>query len=145
MTHLPVTTSGISLGFRRPPHTFSWFTFVFSLWKVSLHWRHLKLRSWCNSPCILFPWRPRFSLLLQIFPHTYITLECLGVLHLSIPRHNSFLLRQITSTPLSQPKVFYAFLNDVMMSLHSLHLSMSCQIVPASDHFFSVSLRILLK
>ena len=54
----------------RPSHTVSWFTFVFSLWKLSLHWRHLKLRSWCNSQCILFLWMPRSHLLLQIFPHT---------------------------------------------------------------------------
>ena len=45
---------------------------------------------------------------------TYITLECLGVLHLSIPRHNPLLfLHQITSAPLSQPKVFCEFLNHV--------------------------------
>ena len=46
----------------------------------------------------------------------YITLECLGVLHLSFLRYNPLLLHQITSAPLSQPNVFVAFLNHVSPS-----------------------------
>ena len=78
---------------RRLPHAFLCVTFVFSLWKLSLHRHHLKLKSCCNSPCILFLWMSRPPLLLQIFPHT--------------SQWNASYLS------LSQPKVFCAFLNHV--------------------------------
>ena len=55
----------------------------------------------------------------------YITLECLGVLHISFLRYNPLLLRQITSAPLSQPKVFFAFLNHVSPSPLRFSLSPS--------------------
>ena len=55
----------------------------------------------------------------------YITLECLGVLHLSILRYNPLLLHQITSAPLSQPKVFFAFLNHASPSPLRSSLSQS--------------------
>ena len=55
----------------------------------------------------------------------YITLECLGVLHLSILRYNPLLLHQITSASLSQPKVFFAFLNHVSPSPLRSSLSQS--------------------
>ena len=55
----------------------------------------------------------------------YITLECLGVLHLSFLRYNPLLLHQITSAPLSQPKVFFAFLNHVSPSPLRFSLSPS--------------------
>ena len=52
---------------------------------------------------------------------TYVPLECLDVLHLFVPRHNPlFLLHQITSAPISQPKVFCAFLNHVSPSISVL-------------------------
>ena len=54
-----------------------------------------------------------------------ITLECLGVLHLSILRYNPLLLHQITSALLSQPKVFFAFLNHVSPLRSSLSPSYS--------------------
>ena len=55
----------------------------------------------------------------------YITLECFGVLHLSILSYNPLLLYQITSAPLSQPKVFSAFLNHVSPTPLSSSLSPS--------------------
>ena len=98
---------------RRPPQTFSWFTFVFSLWKL--------------STLFVYPLSvdAQASHILADLSK-YITLECLGVLHLSILRYNP-LLHQITSAqpPLSQPKVFFAFLNHVSPSPLRASLSQS--------------------
>ena len=63
---------------RKPSHTFSWLTFVYSFWK-----RHLKLRSWCNSPCILFLWMIWPPLLLQFFPHDTGMPRCFASLYSS--------------------------------------------------------------
>ena len=123
----------------RPPHAFSWFTFASSLWKLSLLWRHLKLRSWCNSQCILFLWIPRSPLLLQIFPHTShwkASVFCISLLLATILSSFSARLPILLS---------HSLRCSVRSSMMSLLLSLSSAIVLASNHFFPGPLRILLQ
>ena len=126
---------------RRPPHIFSWSIFVFPLWKLSLHWRHLNLRNWCNSPFILFLWIPKPPLLLQIFQHTsHWNASVFSI---------SLFLATILSSSSSSARLPLLHSHRLRCSLRSsimsLRQSLSCLIIPTSDHLFPASLRILFQ
>ena len=101
---------------RKPSHTFSWFTYVFSFWKHSLHYRHLNLRSWCKSACILFCGCPGHPCSCRFFHihHTGMPISCISL----------FLATILSSSSVRFPLLLSHSLRCPMRSpIMSLHLS----------------------